>query len=73
MMLSGVFYPIDTLPAVMQGFVHILPLTHAVELIRPLVTGQALTQPITNVAVLAAFALVTYYLAVVLVRRRMLV
>jgi lipooligosaccharide transport system permease protein len=72
-MLSGVFYPIDTLPPVMHGLVHILPLTHAVELIRPLVTGRTLTQPITNIAVLVTFALATYYLAVVLVRRRMLV
>ena len=72
-MLCGVFYPIDTLPVVMQGLVHILPLTHAVELIRPLVAGQALIQPVTNIVVLAGYALSTYYLAVVLVRRRLLV
>ena len=72
-MLCGVFYPIDTLPVAMQGLVHILPLTHAVELIRPLVAGQALIQPVTNIVVLAGYALSTYYLAVVLVRRRLLV
>ncbi|MHB8474054.1 MAG: ABC transporter permease [Gammaproteobacteria bacterium] len=72
-MLCGVFYPISTLPAAMQGPVHILPLTHAVELIRPLVAGQPLTEPVTNIVVLVTYTVLTYYLAVVLVRRRLLV
>ncbi len=72
-MLCGVFYPIDTLPPAMHGLVYILPLTHAVELNRPLVTGQTLTEPTTNIAVLTAYTLATYYLAVVLVRKRLLV
>lgn len=72
-MLCGVFYPISTLPAAMQGPVHILPLTHAVELIRPLVAGQPLTEPVTNLVVLVTYTVLTYYLAVVLVRRRLLV
>ena len=42
-------------------------------LIRPLVAGQALTQHVTNIAALSAYAITTYYLAVVLVRRRLLV
>ena len=72
-MLCGVFYPTDTLPAVLQHFFQILPLTHAVAPVRPLVTGQAMTGPLIHVGVLGLYAAVSYYLAVVLVRKRRLV
>ena len=72
-MLSGVFYPIESLPETMQGFVQILPLTHAVALTRPLVAGQDLTLPLLHLAVLTAYAAVAFYVAVALVRRRLLV
>ncbi|MGA7799668.1 MAG: ABC transporter permease [Gammaproteobacteria bacterium] len=72
-MLCGVFYPITTLPPAVQGFVQILPLTHAVELVRPLIAGGTVHQPLLHVAVLAAYALGGYYLAVILARRRLLV
>ena len=71
--LSGVFYPVDTLPAAMQEVVHFLPLSHAVALTRALVAGGELTQPLLHLGVLALYALVSYYLAVVLVRRKLLV
>ncbi len=72
-MLSGVFYPIESLPETMQGFVQILPLTHAVALTRPLVAGQDLTLPLLHLAVLTAYAAVAFYVAVALVRKRLLV
>jgi len=72
LLVSGVFYPISTLPALLQGVVQALPLAHAVALTRPLVAGQPLDAPLLHLAVLAAYALVSYYLAVVMVRRRML-
>ncbi len=72
-MLSGVFYPIESLPETMQGFVQVLPLTHAVALTRPLVAGQDLTLPLLHLAVLAAYAAVAFYVAVALVRKRLLV
>jgi len=71
--LSGVFYPIDTLPDAVQGVVWILPLTHAVALCRPLVSGQPFNDPMLHIVVLSAYAAVGYYLAVVLTRRRLLV
>ena len=73
MLLCGVFYPVDSLPELMQGIVQLLPLTHAVALTRPLVAGQAVSDVGLHLAVLAAYTLVSYYLAVVLVRRRLLV
>lgn len=73
LLMSGVFYPISTLPEAVQTVVQFLPLAHAVALCRPLLAGLPLEQVWLHVGVLAAYALVGYYLAVVLVRRRLLV
>jgi ABC-2 type transport system permease protein len=40
--LSGVFYPIDSLPAVLQPLAEVLPTTHAFEALRTLVDGGGL-------------------------------
>jgi lipooligosaccharide transport system permease protein len=69
--LCGVFYPIDTLPEGVRGAVQVLPLTHAVALTRPLVAGGVVEQPLLHLAVLAAYAAVGYFVAVVLVRRKL--
>ncbi|MDH5777487.1 MAG: ABC transporter permease [Gammaproteobacteria bacterium] len=71
--VSGVFYPVDTLPDTMQSLVQLLPLPHAVALTRPLVTGQELVQPLLHISVLSAYAIISYYIAVVLVRKKLLV
>lgn len=68
--LCGVFYPVSSMPAFVQGLIQILPLTHAVALVRPIVTGATVENPILHVAVLIAFAFVGFYIAVVLIRRR---
>ncbi|NOY62766.1 MAG: ABC transporter permease, partial [Gammaproteobacteria bacterium] len=69
--LGGVFFPITTLPDALQSFVQLLPLTHAIALIRPLVAGGEVHNVLLHLSVLAAYALVGYYLAVVLVRRKL--
>jgi lipooligosaccharide transport system permease protein len=69
--LCGVFYPVESLPAAVQGVVQVLPLTHAVVLSRWLVAGTQLSQPLLHLAVLLGYALVSYYFAVVLVRRKL--
>ena len=71
--LCGVFYPVSSLPEAAQHAVLALPLTHAVALIRPLVTGAQSGAVVVHVAVLAGFAIVGFYLAVALVRRRFVV
>ena len=70
-MLSGVFFPIETLPEWMQTAVLLLPLTHAIEVIRPLIVGEPVEHLLVHLAVLAGFAVVAYYIAVALVRRRL--
>jgi lipooligosaccharide transport system permease protein len=69
--LCGVFYPVESLPPAVQGVVQFLPLTHAVVLTRSLVAGAVLTRPLLHIAVLILYAAVSFYIAVVLVRRRL--
>jgi lipooligosaccharide transport system permease protein len=71
--LCGVFYPVETLPEIVHGFVQFLPLTHGVALTRGLVAGAELTKPGLHIAVLLGYALVSYCIAVALVRRKLLV
>jgi lipooligosaccharide transport system permease protein len=71
--LCGVFYPVDTLPETVHGIVQWLPLTHGVYLTRGLVAGTELTHPWLHIAVLLGYALVSYVIAVALVRRKLLV
>jgi len=71
--LSGVFYPVSSLPSWLQTAVQVLPLAHAVDLLRPLVSGRPLSNVALHLAVLAAYALVGFAIAVCLIRRRLLV
>lgn len=71
--LCGVFYPVDALPEPLQAFVQLLPLTHAVALVRPLVAGQPLSNVPLHLVVLFAYAAIGYYIAVVFARRRLVV
>jgi lipooligosaccharide transport system permease protein len=68
--LSGVYFPISQMPAWLQSIAHVLPLTAAVELVRPLVIGQMPANVIGPVAVLLGYAVVGYYVALVLTRKR---
>ena len=70
---SGVFYPVSALPEFFQSFVWIMPLAHAIAIVRPLIADTTVTQPLLHLAVLALYALVGYYAAVVLARRRLIV
>lgn len=72
-MLCGVFYPIETLPETLQHVVQLLPLTHAVALTRPIVAGQALSEPLLHLLVLGLYTIIGYYLAVVFTRKRLMV
>ena len=71
-MLCGVFFPVEALPAALQAVSWVLPLTHATELVRPLVLGAIPAHAALNVAVLLAYAAGGFYAAVVLFRRRLL-
>ena len=68
--LSGVYFPIDQMPAWLQSVAQVLPLTAAVDIVRPLMIGQAPADIARPLLMLAAYALGGYYLALVLTRRR---
>lgn len=68
--LSGIYFPLDQLPAGLRLLSAALPLTAAVELVRPLIVGEWPPQWLRPLAVLAAYGLSGYYLAVVITRRR---
>ena len=73
MMLSGVFFPAEQLPAAVQAVAQALPLYHGVALVRPLMSGGVPRRPAAStLAVLAAYAVVGFYVATVLTRRRLL-
>jgi len=71
-MLSGVFFPLGELPAGFQVAAWCLPLSHAVALVRPLLLGDVPADIALHLAVPAAYAVVGFYVALVLFRRRLL-
>lgn len=71
-LLCGVFYPVSQLPDFLQRVSSILPLTHAINLVRPLILGQLPANALTHIVVLCTWGAVSYWLAVVLTRRRLL-
>lgn len=71
MMLCGVFFPVSQLPEALQVVANILPLTHAVDLARPLVNGVVPPEMGAHIGVLLAYTLFGFYLSLVLFRRRL--
>jgi lipooligosaccharide transport system permease protein len=72
MMLSGVFFPLEQMPAAVQAGAKVLPLYHGVAIVRPLLSGEMPSALLLHVCVLAAYAAAGFYLATVLTRRRLL-
>jgi lipooligosaccharide transport system permease protein len=71
-LLCGVFFPVEQLPAAAQVAASVLPLSHAIALARPLLLGHVPSDIVLHVAVLLAYAAVGFYAATVLFRRRLL-
>jgi lipooligosaccharide transport system permease protein len=71
-LFSGVFFPVNALPAGVQWLVWGLPLSHAITLVRPLMTGLPLASVWLHLAVLGLYTLMFSYLTVVFARRKMI-
>ncbi len=71
-LVSGVFFPIEQLPAALQAVAAWLPLTHVVALVRPLLFGRVPEAAALHVGVLAATAVIGHWVALALTRRRLL-
>ena len=69
--VSGVFFPASQLPPWLQACAQALPLTHAIELARPLLLGRLPELALLHILVLLAYALAGAYIATVFTRRRL--
>jgi len=72
LLLSGVYFPVDQMPAWLATIADVLPLKHGIDLARPLMLGRIPDAIALHLAVLVLYALAAMYLATVLTRRRLL-
>jgi lipooligosaccharide transport system permease protein len=72
LLTSGVYFPVEQMPAWLATASNFLPLKHAIDLARPLMLGQVPSAVALHVAVLAAYAMAAYCIALALTRRRFL-
>ena len=70
MFLSGIFFPLEQLPAIVRTVSSWLPLTNAVELVRPLFMDQWPEHAVRHALVLTAYAVGGFWLALALTRKR---
>ena len=71
MLVSGVFFPSEQLPPIVQSIAQALPLVHATALSRGLTVGAPLDNVLLHLAVIAAYGGASVLLAIRLVRKRL--
>lgn len=71
-LFSGVFFPVESLPAGIRFLPRLTPLYHAVEVIRPMVLGTVSRAVLDNLAWLAVFLVLTIRLPLVMVKNRLI-
>lgn len=71
LLFSGVFFPLDGMPLLVQQAAKLLPLTHAIELVRPLMTGQPVSGVALHLGVILLYSLAGLALSAHLIQRRM--
>ena len=71
-LLCGVFFPVTQLPVLLQQISALLPLTHAIELVRPLLLGHVPAHAGLHALVLFCYGATGFYLALGLTRKRLL-
>jgi len=72
LLLSGVFFPLASLPHAVAAGALALPLAHVVLLVRPLLTGRVPTHPLLHLAVILAYGLGAFWVATLVLRRRLM-
>jgi lipooligosaccharide transport system permease protein len=65
-----VFFPREQLPEAVLWLSNLLPLTHAVQLVRPLFMDQWPSSAWLHLGVLVAYAVGAFWIALALTRRR---
>ncbi len=70
-LLCGVFFPVDQLPATLQSVSAVLPLTHAVDIARPLLNDTVPANWLLHAGVLLGYAAIGFYVSLALFRKRL--
>ena len=70
MILSGVFFPTDSMPDFLQVVSLVLPLRFLADMLRPLLSGEVPPFMLWNIFVLLLYGVVGVYVAAILTRRR---
>jgi lipooligosaccharide transport system permease protein len=70
MFLSGIFFPREQLPPLVRAVTDWLPLTNAVELVRPLFMDQWPHHAVRALLVLLVYTVAAFWIALALTRRR---
>lgn len=71
-LFSGIFFPVESLPAGIWLLPWFTPLYHAVEVIRPLVLGQINSTTVWHLGLLAVFAFLPLRLPLAMVKNRLI-
>lgn len=71
MLLCGVFFPVDQLPSALQAVSSALPLTHAIDIARPLMKDTMPADWLLHAAVLLGYMMTGFYVSLVLFRKRL--
>ena len=69
---SGVFFPLDKFPHWMKVFAQFMPLTHAVNISRSIFSGRVSEGLAFNFLVLIILEVITFYLGLKLMKRRLI-
>jgi lipooligosaccharide transport system permease protein len=72
LLLSGVFFPLETFPPLISDLAWLLPLAHAVAVVRPLMIGELPPAVVGHLAVLAVYGLAGMWLSLIILRRKLL-
>jgi lipooligosaccharide transport system permease protein len=70
MFVSGIFFPLEQLPEVVRTISQWLPLTNAIDLVRPLFMDQWPQDPAKHLLVLLVYAVAGFWIALALTRKR---
>ena len=69
--LCGVFFPLDNLPFVLQALSQGLPLTHGIQLVRPLMTDLPSTNVFFHLGVLAIYTTMATIFSLHVIKKRL--
>ena len=71
-LFSGIFFPVESLPAGVRYLAWATPLYHTVEVVRPLILGKINTSILVHLGVLTVFAVLPLRIPLVMIKNRLI-